>query len=172
MYSMEDAIKRTLHDIQDMEDVNAVLPAVKKLLKAWDGKVLNKRLDTALQELNLPGRIYLSDSYKNSWEIRYKPEKANDWYIILWGHRPTCHYFDPAKSFVNENKRIDASRCNELIEEKRIERLKTIQSYKNHLETWETKKAQLSILSKEIDTLINSIPYTMRDYFNMNYRRY
>jgi hypothetical protein len=169
--STEDAIKRTLHDIDDMEKVNAALPIIKKVIASFDGKILNKRLDDALKAAGLPGHIYMT-ARDNSWDICYQPEKANAWYTILWGSKPSCQYYSKEKSFVDPDKRISAERAFTLIEAGRVERLQKITAYREHLTTWEAKKAQLEMLKKQLKTIADSVPYSLRDYFGMNVRYY
>lgn len=172
MYSTDEAIKRTLADIEEMEEVNKALPAIKKVIEKWDGKVINKRLNDDLQKLELPGRIYLSTAYENTYEVHYHPKQSSNWYTVLSGMRPCCRYYDKEKSFVDPDKRISQERSFKIIEEKRIERLKTITAYKEHLSTWEEKKKQMEQLKKQLKTLADSIPYTMQDYFNMRVKYY
>lgn len=83
-----------------------------------------------------------------------------------------ARYYDKEKSFVDPDKRISQERSFKIIEEKRIERLKTITAYKEHLATWEEKKKQMEQLKKQLKTLADSIPYTMQDYFNMRVKYY
>lgn len=172
MYSKDEAIQKTLKDINEMEEVNRALPIIKKVVAKWDGKMLNKRFGEDLQAAGLPGHIYLSTHYENSWEVQYHPEHSNNWYTVLHGTRPSCKYYDEEKSFVDPDKRISAERAFRIIEEKRVERLKTITAYKEHLASWEEKKAQMDMLKKQLKTLADSIPYTMQDYFNMKVKYY
>jgi len=169
--STEDAIKRTLHDIEDMEKVNAALPIIKKVIASFDGKVMNKRLEAALQAADLPGRIYIHDR-DNSWEVYYYPSKHthSEHYCILWGSKPSCQYYNKEKSFVDPDKRISAERAFTLIEARRVERLQKITAYKEHLQTWETKKAQIDMLKKQINAITSTIPYALQSYFNMSAR--
>lgn len=173
MMTTEDAIKKTLEDIDDMEAVNAILPELKKVVTAWNGKVLNKRFEDALKEA-IPGRIYLSSQYENSWEVCYQPEgcKSNTWYTVLHGSRPSCKYYTQENSFVNPDKRIAADRAFTIIEAARVKRLQQITSYREHLRTWEAKKAQLDMLKKQLKTISDSIPYTLQDRFNMRVKYY
>ena len=168
----EDAIKRTLKDIEEMEAVNAALPIIKKVIEAWDGKVLNKRFGDALQAAGLPGRIYLDNHYDTTWEVHYHPENSNNWYTVLHGAKPTCKYYKPENSFVTPEKRISAAQAFTLIEAGRVERLQKITAYKEHLRTWEAKKAQIEMLKKQLKTITDSIPYAMQDYFNMRVKYY
>ena len=172
MYDKEMAAKATLKDIQMMEEVNKVLPAVKKLISSFDGKVINKRLDAALKELNLPGYIYFSTYYETSYIIMYKPKNSNETYTILSGGRPSCRYYDKEKSFVNEDKRISAERAFKLIEELRVERLKKISKYKEFLQIHEEKKAQVELLKKQLRTIIDGVPYELRRRFDLDYKYY
>lgn len=172
MYSTDEAIKQTLQDIAAMEETNAALPKIKKVVEKWSGKMLNKRFGDDLAALELPGRIYLSTCYENSWEVHYRPTHGNKYYTVLHGTKPTCRYYEQEKSFVDPDKRISTERAFAIIEAGRVERLKTITAYKEHLETWEEKKAQMDILKKQLATIANSIPYTLQDYFNMRVNRY
>ena len=171
--STEEAIKRTLNDIEEMEKVNAVLPALKKVVESWNGKVLNKRFEAALQAA-IPGRIYLSTHYENSWEICYQPEgvKTNNYYTVLHGARPTCKYYTEENSFVNKDKRISAEKAFKIIEAGRVERLQRITAYKEHLNTWQAKKEQIETLKKQLKTITDTIPSKMQDYFNMRVKFY
>lgn len=170
MYSTEEAIKRTLKDIEAMEEANKILPAVKKVIEKYNGKVINKRLNDSLKDI--APRLYLSTQYDNLYEIHYCPASSNQWFCILSGQRPTSKYYSQEKSFVDPDKRISAARAFQNIEEHRIERLKKITAYKEHLQTWQEKKAQIDMLKKQLKTLTDSIPYTMQDYFNMRVKYY
>ena len=172
MYDMEAAVKRTLHDIDDMEKVNAVLPIIKKVVTAWDGKVMNKRFEAALQDAGLPGRIYIAKNYETFWDVYYYPGESNEHYTVLHGAKPNCQYYKPENSFVTPEKRISAEQAFALIEAGRVDRLKKITAYKEHLETWKTKKEQIEILKKQIKTISESVPYALQDYFNMRVRYY
>lgn len=172
MYNREQAAKATEKDIQMMEEVNKVLPAVKKLISSFDGKVINKRLDTALKDLGLPGYIYFCTHYETTFSILYKPAESNDYYTILNGTRPSCRYYVKEKSFVDEDKRISAERAYNLIEECRVERLKKITKYKEILQTYEEKKAQVELLKKQLRTIVDDVPYELRHRFDLEVKYY
>ena len=74
MYNTDEAIKQTLKDIETMEAVNKALPAIKKVIEKWDGKVFTKRIEADLKALNLPGHIYYSTAYEERFEINYSTE--------------------------------------------------------------------------------------------------
>ena len=168
----DEAIKRTLRDIEDMEAANAALPAIKKVIAKWDGKVFNKRIETDLQALDLPGRIYLATHDENRYYIQYKPETSNSWFTILHTMRPSNKYFDENKSFLNADKRLSKEKAFAQIEEGRVKRLQDITAYKEHLATWDEKEKMLDILRKQINTITSSIPYTMQDYFGIRRKYY
>lgn len=172
MYNTDEAIKQTLKDIETMEAVNKALPEIKKVISKWDGKVFNKRIEADLQALNLPGHIYYSTCYEERYEINYSPEGSHQWFSILHTMKPSNKYYDKEKSFLDPDKRVSAERSFQMIEAGRVERLKTITAYKEHLETWQEKKAQMEMLKKQLSTIAASIPYTMQDYFNMRVKYY
>ena len=172
MYDMDKAVKETQKDIEMMEAVNKVLPEVKKLITKFDNKVINKRLDTALKDLNLPGYIYLNTHYETTYSISYKPAESNEYYTILNGVRPSCRYYVKEKSFLDEDKRISAERAYTLIEESRIERLKKITKYKEILQSWEEKKTQVEMLKKQIRTIVDDVPYELQHRFNLAVKYY
>ena len=172
MYNTDEAIKKTLRDIEEMEAANKALPEIKKVIQKWDGKVINKRFGDDLQAAGIPGNIYLGTYHENSYEVCYRPEEGHKWFTVLFGTRPSCKYYDKEKSFVDPDKRISAERAFRILEDGRVERLKTITAYKDHLATWEEKKAQMEMLKKQLKTLADSIPYTMQDYFNMHVKYY
>lgn len=168
----DEAIKQTLKDIEAMEAANAALPAIKKVIAKWDGKVFNKRIDADLKALNLPGHIYLTTCYEERWEICYSPKGYNHWFTILHTMKPSNKYFDPEKSFLNADKRVSKERAFQEIEEGRVKRLKEITSYRTFLETWEEKQKMLDILTKQIATITADIPYAMQNYFGIRRRYY
>lgn len=170
MYNMDEAVKQTLKDIETMEAVNAILPEVKKVIKAWNGKVFNKRIEADLKALDLPGHIYLSTCYEERWDINYSPKGSNKWFTLLHTMKPTNKYYDKDKSFMDPDKRVSAERSFQMIEAGRVERLKTITAYKETLQTWEQKKAQIEMLKKQISTITATIPYQLQDYFNIRAR--
>lgn len=172
MNNTDEAIKQTLKDIETMEAVNKALPEIKKVIAKWDGKVFNKRIESDLKALNLPGHIYYSTSYEERYEINYSPEGSHKWFTILHTMKPTNKYYDKEKSFLDPDKRLSAERAFQYIEAGRVERLKTITAYKEHLTTWEQKKEQIEMLKKQLNTIVSTIPYTMQDYFNIRVSRY
>lgn len=172
MMSKDEAIKKTLEDIEAMEAVNAVLPAIKKVIEKWDGKVFNKRIEADLKALELPGHIYLATHDENRWYIQYSPKNHGQWFTIIHTMRPSNKYFDPEKSFMTNEKRVVKAKAFEQIEAGRVERLKTITAYREHLATWEEKEKMLDILRKQINTITSTIPYTMQDYFGIRRKYY
>lgn len=170
MYNTDEAIKQTLKDIEAMEECNKVLPEIKKVISKWDGKVFNKRIEADLKALNLPGHIYLSTCYDERWEINYSPEGSHKWFSILHTMKPSNKYYDKDKSFMDPDKRVSAERSFQMIEAGRVERLKTITAYKDTLNTWQEKKAQIEMLKKQISTITATIPYALQDYFNIRAR--
>lgn len=172
MLSKEEAIKKTLKEIEEMQEVNKALPAIKKVINKWNNKVFNKNLEKDLQALDLPGRVYVYTHYQTTIEIYYRPEQGNNNYTVLSGTKPGTRYYTEEKSFLGPTKRINAAKAGEIIESNRVERLQRITQYREHLETWEAKKAQIDQLKKQLNTIIGTIPYTMQDYFNMRPARY
>jgi len=168
----EDAIKKTLEDIEAMEAVNAALPAIKKVIAKWDGKCFNKRIEADLKALDLPGQIYLATHDENRYYIQYSPKGHGQWFTILHTMRPSNKYFDPEKSFLTAEKRLSREKAFEQIEAGRVERLKNITAYREHLATWEEKEKMLEMLRKQINTITSTIPYTMQDYFGIRRRYY
>lgn len=168
-YTEEDAIKATEKDIAAYEEANAILPAVRKVVREFDGKVFNCRLEKALKELD--PRLVVFTHYETTIEIAYRPSCGNNnWVTLFSGSKPSCRYYSEKNSFLTPEKRIDAAKALELMEVKRAERLKEITEYKIFLEHYAETKRQLSMLKKQIDTITSNIPYKMRDYFRMNYR--
>jgi hypothetical protein len=174
MMNKDEAIKQTLKDIEAMEAVNAALPAIKKVIANWDGKVFNKRIEADLKALDLPGNIYMSTYDENRWSIDYtvRDSGQTQHFTILYTLRPSNKYFDPEKSFLNADKRLSREKAFEQIEAGRVERLQRIAAYREHLATWEEKEKMLDILRKQINTITSTIPYTMQDYFGIRRKYY
>lgn len=51
-YNYEDAEKQIQKDMEAYNEVNATLPAVRKVIRSFDGKIFNVKLEKALQEIN------------------------------------------------------------------------------------------------------------------------
>lgn len=171
-YSLEQARKKTLEDIEAMEAFNKALPAIRTVIRKWDGKVFNKRIEADLKALDLPGNIYLSTCYEYRWEICYSPENTHKYFTVLHTMKPSYNHFDETKSFLTPEKRIKADTALEQIEQKRVEHLKTITAFRDHLETWEEKKKQIEILTKQLNAITDTIPYGLREYFNIRNSHY
>ena len=167
-YTEEDAIKATEADIRAYEEANEILPAVRKLIREFDGKMFNCKLDKALNALD--PRLGVSTHYETTIEVYYRPScGSNHWISIFSGSKPSCKYYKEENSFLTPDKRINADKALEIIEERRAERLKKIYEYRNFLDNYQETKKQLETLCKQINTITDQIPYTMRDYFRMNY---
>lgn len=169
-YSTEEAVKQTLKDIEDMQQVNAILPEIKKIVTKWDGKCFNKRFQSDLEALKLPGRIYLYTHYETTYEVHYQPKNSNKWYTVFSGVKPGTKYYRQDNSFLNEDKRLNKQKTFEIIEQRRVERLQNITKYREHLATYEEKQKQLETLEKAIKAITDTIPCEMQNYFRMYYR--
>lgn len=166
-YNPDDALKQTQKDIECYNEINSLLPEIKKVFKAFDGKVFNCKLEKALQEIN--PRIHV---YKRSYiyEIYMYSQYCSNALTICSSAIPGTQYHDNKKHFVQDNKRINAALAFEDIEAHRVTRLQEIASWNTFLENRETLQQQLDQLKKQIEYLSDQIPWKMRDYFNIGYR--
>lgn len=166
-YNYEDAEKQIQKDMEAYNEVNATLPAVRKVIRSFDGKIFNVKLEKALQEIN--PRIHVYKRY-NSVEIYMYCQGSSNPLTICSSALPDNSYHDNAKHFIQDNKRINADLALQDIETHRAGRLKEMDSWKQFLQNREQIKQQLEALKKEIDYITGLIPYRMRDYFGIGYR--
>ena len=166
-YNHEDAEKQVKKDIEAYSEVNAILPAVRKVIRDFDGKIFNVRLEKALQEIH--PRIYVHKRY-NTVEIYMYCQHSNNPMTICSSALPGNSYHDNMKHFIQDNKRINADLALQDMETHRASRLKEIDSWKQFLENREQISVQLEALKKEIDYITDLIPFRMRDYFGIGYR--
>ena len=166
-YNPEDALKQTQQDIESYNEINALLPEIKKVFKAFDGKMYNCKLEKALQEIN--PRIHAYKRY-NSIEIYMYCQNSSGALTICSSAASDSPYHDNTKHFIQDNKRINAAIAFEDIEAHRVKRLQEIASWNEFLKNRETLQQQLEQLKKQIEYLSDQIPWRMKDYFNIGYR--
>lgn len=166
-YNYEDAEKQVQKDIEAYSEVNAMLPAVRKVIRDFDGKIFNVKLEKALQQIH--PRIYVHKRYSSVEVYMYSQFSSNP-LTICSSALPGNSYHDNKKHFIQDNKRINADLALQDIEANRAGRLKEIDSWRQFLQNREQISSQLEALRKEIDYITDLIPYKMRDYFGMGYR--
>lgn len=146
-----------------IEIINMCIPVIKK----FDGKVVNKRLTTALSEAT-GGEII--NVHKDSY--RFLSWYSRDRYIQ---GEHCCEYISSStymlteciKDAVNESGRLNADAVIEAMHKQNTTYETRIKEFTDAEPTVESAKAQIKELKKQIESIINGIPYVIRDYYDV-----
>lgn len=132
----------------------AIIPIIKK----FDNKVYNKRLQTALQDATKK-RIYCE---KNNYYFRIYI--YDDTYTqITLAHLNT-------KEALTDEKRIRAEKITEKLNAAYSDLLTQAYDLYNILPQVDLYKTQLEFYKTKIEQIVNSLPYEIKDNFDLNYR--
>lgn len=143
--------------IKECRECAALFPMLRRAFLAFDGKMYNKRLETALQAENR--RIYCEKKQcQDYFNIGiYMFTKSGEYVCLCW-----CRLAD--------DKRIKASDFIQAAENKRAELLKDADHMAQVLPTIETRRKQIEILQKQLDGVIADLSYTERELFDLHKR--
>lgn len=170
-YSNEDAKKLIELEIKTKGDIIKLIPSIIQVLQKFDGRVVNKRLERALQEQVDINLSLETDLYYERVTIKYY---NHDSIITNSG----CHAYlsssfhnvvSSKKSYNNSNKRLVAQKVVDdlLLSQQTIQKeIEELTNSLNHVEEYQQKFDEYI---EQINELRNSIPYEIRDYFGFNY---
>ena len=149
---------------------------VKKLIEAYDEKVINKRFDTALKKIN--ENLYLRMEY-NTFEIKACYYSLDDRYIrldnqsgyikrdefnILYG----CISSYDGKNMLGNEKRLISKNAAEALESQRLYSI-------NHIESLEKEISEIDNIINDYNKIVDQLSevnrqwdYTIRDYLDIN----
>jgi len=156
-YSREDQNKAAQTMAESFRTTAAQLPRLKKVLKSFDGKVFNCRLEAALNEPKNPVYIFCRKRYKYL-EI----------YTYVGNHQRTL-----ATCLLDEmpdGKRIPADLLIKSAEDRRADFLKTAAEIERAAEQMDTIKEQIEQVKRLLEGITKPLPYEVIDIYNLNYR--
>ena len=159
-------------DIKNRKYIETLYPQIEETVKQFDGKILNRRLETALKKIN--NQIY-TERNDNSYKIKYfcnddMVKGVNCWeysknreVTFIWCNTYTNSY---QKGFLNEEK-IVSSDMLDMIEKDRNNFIKETENIINGLSTIDSKIAEYKELINRCDAFNRSLDSTIKDYYKI-----
>ena len=142
--------------IKECRDCAALFPALREVILSFDGKMYNKRFETALQAKI--SRIYCEKKLgsDNFYLSIYHYTESGEFVTLLWCKLP-------------ENKRMCADDLIQAAADKRAELLKEAAHMEQIIPTIDTRQKQIEILKRQFEAVTADLSYTEKDIFNMSY---
>lgn len=149
--------------------IKEALPVCKAVFPKFDGKVINKRLITALEAeckaRNIPGHFW--------FEIRH------DYFCLNYTTRSTLQDLGynslfnwPVKRDENGNPRFDAKEYTKAVNERYAYIMSLTARIEESMENIESTKEQLKYFSDKAKQIYESIPYEVRNIEHIGFRYY
>lgn len=184
-YCNEDARNLVELEIKNRREALKLYDGIIEVVEKFNGKVLNKRFDTALK--NVDKRLGFNRSY-SSFEIEMslfdndscKSVKKDSFgyshtiyitnrYLILNSYLET-YTLDRSKKSLLDNERIVSSVLIESLNNGRKQIEEKIVALEESLDKVVEWREKLESLKNEMEKTMKDIPYIIRDYYDMNYR--
>ena len=177
------ALEVAIKQIKLYKDALALCPKVMEVVNKFDGKIANKRLETALKEVN-DGLMCNKSSITGVWEIAFWTSdrcvnvkrkswdgKREDWCAYYIKESETYLARDMFKgtfgSFINEDGRWIAENINKQIEHTMKSLEANISDYEellNHVDELETEKKRIE---KEVEAHNKKVGWIGNEYFDL-----
>lgn len=181
MTDFEIAKALTEKQIEVLENLLALVPAVNEVVRKFDGKVLNKRFDTALRNATDDKASCTKKNYTDGWDIVLR--EYNNRFVSIpneTGDYATAHYIKHeyiylADSVWNDEKwltddgRIKADELIADIEYHANSAAEDVKKLKGQLESVETYIAEFNRMKAERWAFECNTSYALREYFNLNF---
>ena len=143
--------------IKAYRDAAALYPQIKKVIRSFDRKVYNKRLESAIQN-ETGARVYIENKIGFIDVHIFGPH--NSWITLA---RMT-------KDDFIDGKRIDAEKLIQSLTENRERLLKTAALYDRQITEIDQVKEQIDQLRKQFEAVLAPYDYTIRDIYGINKR--
>lgn len=174
IYGREEQKTAIRSQVSALREAAAMIPKVKAVVRRFDGKVYNCKLDNAIKELNETsenvrlysgvryGDWYYIDSYRKGGGSRYDVS-------ILCGYAPKKERIPDGKMFLfDENKRIRADLFCASLDRKYEEIMKKASALSRAADELDTFCEQVASLTKTLGALKNTVPYEVLDICGLN----
>lgn len=184
-YCNEDAKNLVELEIKNRKEALELYDKVIEVVEKFDGKVLNKRLETALKKVDerlscdrryssfeIQMSVFDSRSCRsvNKDDLGYSHVNyISDSYLTLNGYLPTYSYSANEKVLLYE-ERIISSVLIESLNYGKKHMEETIVSLEESLDKVPEWKERLEALRVEMEKTMKEIPYIIREYYDINYR--
>lgn len=184
-YCNEDARNLILLEIKNRKAALELYPKIIEVVQKFDGKVLNKRFDTALKKADsrlgydrgmYQFRINMScfdnrccKSVKVDSNGYSSTNYINDYYVRLNGYLQPYSHNTNELSALTEERLIAENVIVSLNEgkEKLEAEITRLEASLDKIAEW---KEKLEALTKEVQGVMSEVPYLVRDYCDLNYR--
>lgn len=185
-YCNEDAKNLVELEIQNRKEALKLYDGIIEVVKKFDGKVLNKRFDTALKKFDgrlgynernsffeIEMNVFDNRSCKSVKKDTYGYSCTNyitDSYLTLNTIMYTFSYNpDIEKVMLDKDRRIIAEVVIKGLEKGKADIEKKIEVLENSIDKAEEWKTKLEKLKREVENVMSEVPYIIREYYDINY---
>lgn len=158
-YSEEGRQKAVETTAKEYRAAAGLFPAIRNVLEQFDGKMLNCRLEKALQEAT-GRRVYVKKEYNRVEVYYYGTTYTGSSYITL-AQIPL--------DALPDGKRIPAALLVKSAREQRERHLKDAAALETTAENMEAIKQQIKYFIDQANKLSNGLPYELRDIYGIKY---
>jgi hypothetical protein len=163
----EEQDKAIMNEVEIRRRAAAVFPHLRNVLESFDGKVFNCRLQNKLRE---DGNYWIvelkrNERYGDYLNITFSPKNFSGrttWFSVLGVNMKDCEGWD--------GKRIPAAALIQNARENREKLLKEAAAIESMIERAPELEKQIKYFKKQIEALVDSIPYTAQLIYNLGYR--
>lgn len=181
MHDREIAKALTEKQIEVLESLLALVPTVKEVARRFDGKVLNKRFDTALSQATDGKAVCWKKTYMDGYEIklwestdRYisVPNAANNYANAYYIKQEYIFLADSGwrtTDWLTEDGRIKASELCAAIDKQvggAVEDLKDLKDQLAHVESYISEYKRIKAERNAFELTTNHL---LRSYFDLNF---
>ena len=138
--------------VKSYRQAAGLFPALCRAFRAFDGKMYNKRFDSALQAE--AGRVYVQK--RDQYLDIYTYSEAGDCFTLLYFKLP-------------EDKRIKAADLIQAAEAKRNEYLKNAFHLEEIIPTIDTRKKQIDYIKHLLEITLEDLSYSEQELFELDY---
>lgn len=184
-YCNEDARNLVELEIQNRKDALKLYDGIIEVVKKFDGKVLNKRFDTALKQFD--GRLSYNREYSwfeinmNVFDNRSCKSVKKDAYGYSCTNYITDSYLrlnnlvytysnNSNDKVMLDNERIISSVLIEALNKGKEQMQNKINELENSIDKVDEWKTKLEALKHEMENIMGEVPYIIREYYDINYR--
>lgn len=184
-YCDEDAKNLVSLEIENRKKALTLYPQIIECVEKFNGKVLNKRFETALRKID--------DNLRYDWNgSRFDIEvilnnrciqsvKADGYGYANWNYISglnltlnsvlyTVSYNPDDRKMLDENGRIIAPVIIKALNERKQSIENTIAELEEKLNNVQEYRNKLEALRIEMEKVMSDVPYIIREYFDINYR--
>lgn len=154
-YTRQDAEKKTRERVETLRECAALIPQIKKVVAAFDGKVYNRRLPEAIRAAT--GQ-YISTERRGDYLSFYRYERG-DCFTLL----------SIKADEMPDGKRINAEQFNNSLNENRARMLKEAAQIEEQIQSIDAVIDKIEQLKKLYSAITSPLNSRLRDYYGIKY---